>query len=84
MTAVCWGDGQPLTHPGFGAYDFVAVQLGEEFGCGLTGDGAILCWDPIVVTEPLFYGGEQTVSRLVYGDIRPRELPAPVVEWREP
>ena len=39
---------------------------------------------PIVVTEPLFYGGEQTVSRLVYGDIRPRELPAPVVEWREP
>lgn len=80
-TAVCWGDLQPLMNLGFGRYDWQSVQPGDRIGCGLTGDGRVLCWEPQLVGNPYFeYRG---FVQLLFPDLQPREVSAPVVEWRD-
>ncbi|HVY25729.1 MAG TPA: hypothetical protein VHB79_04230 [Polyangiaceae bacterium] len=46
---VCWGPSAPAKPP---AGKFSAVSLGSDFGCALTNEGAIVCWDSGLGAEP--------------------------------
>lgn len=82
-TAVCWGDFQPPMNIGYGRHDWVTVQPGDELGCGLTTDGRVMCWEPRFVRPHPYFPHRGGFVQLLYPELELRELPAPLVEWRD-
>lgn len=78
--AICWGDGQGVTHVAFGRIEWRHIGLGEGEACGLTSDGEILCWAPIPFSDAPYYRIRQTI---VQSDPDLHELTAPTREWRD-